>query len=110
MTSKNPSKGEPSLDEIHSILASPIRRVLLDRFLKGETTTIETMATDLAANDEVPYDDPERLKRNLHHIHLPKLAAAGLIDFDHGTGTIRMNGPLEKAYQVMTQAAGSGGA
>lgn len=109
MPSKNPSKGEPSLDEIHSILANPTRRALLDRFLEGETTTIETMATDLAANDEVPYDDPERLKQILHHIHLPKLAAAGLIDFNHGTGTIRMNGPLEKVYRVMTQATGSGG-
>ena len=109
MSNKNPAKGKPSLNEIYSILANPTRRALLDRFLEDETTTIETMATDLAVNDEVPYDDPERLKRNLHHIHLPKLDAAGLIDFNHGTGTIRMNGPLENVYRVMTQATSSGG-
>lgn len=99
MSSSPTQNTELIRDRVFDILADPIRRALLDGLRRAETITLETLAHDLVANDEVPDEDLERLKTKLYHIQLPKLAAAGLIDFDHSAGTIRPNGTLESAWQ-----------
>ena len=83
-----------SIDETLEILADPRRRATL-RYLKDSDAEVvdlerlvESVATELGTR---PGDGPGagRLRVSLRHVHLPKLASAGLVDYDSVEGTLR---------------------
>lgn len=73
--------------ERYRLLAADRRRLALD-ILAGQTTPVELeeLAAGIAAReDESTSVDEETLERvaiTLHHTHLPKLAEAGVLDYD----------------------------
>ena len=84
-------------ERIYKILSHPTRRVLLHVLRGIETpTTIETVANEVAQTEKT-----RQLEVALHHSHLPKMADAGVIDYDPETGTIRTNDTIDKVYSVL---------
>jgi len=77
-----------STDTAYEALADPLRRetlCLLDR-KDDQTITRETLVDSLATL----YDPTrEQIELGLNHTHLPKLAAAGFIEYDDRSGVIR---------------------
>ncbi|WP_115865105.1 DUF7344 domain-containing protein [Halorussus litoreus] len=45
-------------------------------------------------------DDRETVATALHHVHLPKLADAGLLDYDAGSNTVRFDRHPDREHRV----------
>lgn len=80
----------PSLDTVFDVLSDQERRhvcaYLLD--VKPDVLTVGDMVADLA-DDET---ERRRLATALHHEHLPKLEATGVIEYDPRSRTVRCRG------------------
>lgn len=83
----NPATMELSERERHLLLAEERRRKALDE-LTGRTAPVElaelgravaVRESDVGGPDE---ETVERVAITLHHVHLPKLAQSGLIEYD----------------------------
>lgn len=78
--------------EYHRLLASERRRVTL-AVLESVTgqLSLDRLATAVAASqsgdDETT--DVEEVRITLHHVHLPKLAAAGVVEYDRTHHVVR---------------------
>lgn len=79
-----------SVDTALDILASARRREVL-RYLFDEadrprerSELVDKMADEAAA-------DPASLEAALAHHHLPRLADAGVIEYDHRSGSVRLD-------------------
>lgn len=90
----------PPLDEIFGVLADPMRREVI-RYCAdhaNEPTDLDTIVDYLAEQrrDEDPVDR-DRIAIRLHHLHLPKLAETGLVEFDPESGRLeyRSNDAIE---------------
>ncbi|GCF15511.1 hypothetical protein Harman_34460 [Haloarcula mannanilytica] len=82
---------------VFDCLANDERRTVLSFLLdEGGQVSITDVATHLAV-DEDDADAVHRARVHLHHIHLPKLSAAGLITWSRDQDTVRET-PL--AYQL----------
>ncbi|WP_224448281.1 DUF7344 domain-containing protein [Haloprofundus salilacus] len=83
------------IDRLYSVLANEDRRAVLDYFdgTPGETASLEDLADYLVdRRDGEDARSHERTLVRLHHVDLPKLAAAGIIDYDARTHTISYRG------------------
>lgn len=70
-----------SLDVAFDILADGRRRAVLSYLLKGDDRAdLEDLATHVTSVE--PTGGAKRATATLHHLHLPKLADAGLINYD----------------------------
>ena len=83
----------PSPSERHRILAAERRRLALD-YLADRTgpVDIEELAAAIAAretDENSPDDDTVRqVAISLHHVHLPKMAAIGVIDYEPASSVV----------------------
>lgn len=86
-----------SADVLFDLLANERRRHLLSALEErgDERVTFEELV-DAVTAAEWPEPGPathrERVVIDLHHVHLPKLADAGLIELDPVAGTVRYDG------------------
>lgn len=93
----NPAAASLSLDAILSLLAHHQRRDLL-RYLaddRDQTAGIDDcIAFILRREEERSGDRPayDQVEANLHHLHIPKLAEAGVLDYDPRNKEIRYRG------------------
>ncbi len=78
-----------SLDALFAALADPRRRTILDVLShQFGPIHVETLARELGADErdvpesEVSTGTVDRMLARLHHVHLPRLSAAGLIEYD----------------------------
>jgi len=94
-----------SLDTVFDLLSNAHRRYLLYYLLtiKGDVVEFEAAVNavckyEAAGTDSDDYATFETIRMELHHSHLPKLAEAGVIDYDRRQGTIRATPtpPLEE--------------
>lgn len=69
------------------------------------TRVIDAITECLAEVGQIQYENSDQVKVQLYHIHLPKLAATGMIDYDQETGLIQTTEAVESANQVMTAVA-----
>ncbi|WP_418286026.1 DUF7344 domain-containing protein [Halorubrum sp. DTA46] len=106
MTSSNTA----SLGETFDLLTHPYRRYVL-YYLRthSEVVAIDTLTAMLANELEDPSataanDTTERIEIALHHMHLPKLADAGLITFARGGQSVAFDG-INGHGQFIDQAA-----
>lgn len=75
-----------SLDRIFDALADERRRDAVAYLTETQGAVSRGDLVDYVAADDPGTDDArlERLTAQFHHRHLPKLAAAGLVDYDEG--------------------------
>lgn len=108
----------PPPDSLFGILSDVHRRRVLWFLLERSDTTVEELADVLAgwrAADEafVDADDRRELLVSLHHVHLPRLADAGLVTYDADAGSVRLSSlpdPVESVIEFgyrYEQAVGS---
>ena len=94
------STGDPSsLDGLFRSLADDRRRTILDVLThQVGPIHVETLARELCAKEqsiaesEVPADEVEEIHGSLRHRHLPRLADAGLVDYDPEGETVGYEG------------------
>lgn len=85
----------PSLDACLQLVADRHRRRVIHHLRRedDETTTFDDLVEQLSRRDSDPDNGPPRsrdqLAIQLHHAHLPKLAAHGVVEFDPGSGAVR---------------------
>jgi hypothetical protein len=90
---------ELPLSERYRLLASEYRRLTIS--ILAETSSpveLEDLVTEIATRKvEILSDDDavERVTISLHHTHLPKLAKAGLLDYDPGSHLVKSAEPLQ---------------
>lgn len=83
------------VDSELKVIASRERRKVVDHFLTADTevASVEVLSCKLARAkvDDAPGEAPstETVKAALHHVHLPKLADHGLVEYDAQSGTVR---------------------
>lgn len=75
-------------DELLTVLADARRRAILDYFSGSpdDAATVETLTDELQGRDHLD-GDPTAV--GLVHSDLPKMDAAGVVDFDHRTRIVR---------------------
>lgn len=86
------------VDAVFDVLADSRRRYALYCLVQEPDGVLER--SDLAARIEATEEGTERdetngaaaIRRDLHHAQLPKLAEAGVIDYDTRQGTVRYTG------------------
>lgn len=107
-----PAAGErPSLDATFELLAHPYRRAVLDS-LDGHRTMRTAELVDAVAerlpdgpSDGRPADARARIRRGLHHTHLPKLQGAGAVRYDRGPGLVTATEHADWLLSVCRHAA-----
>lgn len=90
-----------SEDERNRLLASERRRVTLDVLAdRTAPVSLRDLAAAVAAHEaDVRTDDEavERVAITLHHVHLPKLAALGVVDYDADEARVE-SGPRDAPF------------
>lgn len=77
-----------SLDGIFELLRPERRRnALYALYQRADAVAVADLAEAVASREDA---DPERVTAALYHVHLPKLAAAGVVDFDREEGRVRL--------------------
>ncbi|AGB39221.1 DUF7344 domain-containing protein [Natronococcus occultus] len=105
-----------TIDESLSLLSNRRRRDVLYRLSEADVTSVDSLAATIAAREasvpaeQLSADDRERVRIELYHTHLPKLADRGLIEYDDRSGTVRWTAPtdvleslLECCYELETE-------
>lgn len=85
---------ESTLDSCLELVADPQRRAIVRRLRDdGDGETTVTALLDRLYLESEPEDAPppdrEQFAVQLHHVHLPELAAHGIVDYDPEDGTVR---------------------
>lgn len=83
-----------SLDATLELLANRERRDVLSYLVEApeQTATVEELVDHLVTRNVERTDERPshgHVEATLHHIHMPKLADAGVIDFDPGSQVVR---------------------
>ena len=100
----------PELDETtrHRLLSDPQRRFVIESLYTGgrTETTLDAVANDLdrvaRRDDSVAQGIRRNLRCRLHHVHLPMLSDAGLVDYDASAKRLRFPGPAVVAIPTDT--------
>jgi hypothetical protein len=83
----------------HELLAKERRRTVLSLLNEGELPVeLDSLTERVAAEGEPAQKAPgtERAVRtSLHHVHLPKLDDAGVLDYDSETNRVESYEPLQ---------------
>lgn len=90
-------------DEVFTLLADRRRRQVLRFFDDRDRATIEDLVDSFAV--EIDSDEWGKLAASLAHIHLPKLAGAGVVDYHARTGTVVATPAIEQLLSVLNLAS-----
>jgi DNA-binding GntR family transcriptional regulator len=95
-------------DEFYRALASLRRRRLLAYLIEQEESTVDELAGMLATREATANDDiatqnaHQRMETSLVHVHLPMLAAAGLVEYDSSEGSV-VSRSLDERIRTLIQ-------
>ncbi|MFB6079513.1 MAG: hypothetical protein ABEJ81_00700 [Haloferacaceae archaeon] len=87
------------LDRAFEMLCHPRRRRILTTFAETDPGDGAFAPDAFRADGE----DPDRVGTELHHVHLPKLADAGYVDWDRDAGRVR-RGPTYDEVEPLLRA------
>lgn len=111
MSSDTDAEADVSADLVFDLLSSQRRRMVLYYLRQtGGEMTVKEISQEIAANENgISIDDLSRQQRkrvyvSLYQTHLPKLAEAGVIDYDRENGVIRLTGRGEEIDQYLDPA------
>lgn len=105
--SASPSDRDADIEDLLHILSNRRRRYVLSYLQRTDDTVVElSELVDWVMTREAEFenDQHETVATTLHHIHLPKLAEVGLIDYDAPSNTIRYDRHPDRE-QLVTLAA-----
>ena len=101
-----PSENDP--DELFTCLASARRRALVDALASHQTPiSDEELARQVAARergvsaDEISTEAVQKIYFSLHHVHLPKLASAGVIEYDVDQNEVTEGSAFETTAEIL---------
>jgi hypothetical protein len=79
-----------TIDRVMVALAEECRRIILAYFEESanETASVDELVEYIVTHQSEPSTEC-KVRQQLHHVHLAKLAAEGLVDYDSRTGTVR---------------------
>lgn len=91
---------------VHDVLASPIRRAVLRELRSRQSRQATVPSLAAAITDQVPAVTDGSLPAVLHHIHLPKLDTAGVVEYDPERTTVRYSGDrtVEKHLEIAPES------
>ncbi|HZD42558.1 MAG TPA: hypothetical protein VE134_00730 [Methanomicrobiales archaeon] len=94
-------------DVVYSILADSERRAIVRNLAaNGASGTISDLIQWVPEQrDAVTNEDEQALHIRLHHLHLPKMAEAGIIEYDHDDGRVSLTTRGEDVEAVRKQTA-----
>jgi hypothetical protein len=92
------SDGSRSLDRAFDALRHPYRRRILLLVGEHEPRDEAAFAADTLATDD---DDLALLTTELYHVHLPKLATAGYVDWDEDAHTVRRGPAFDEVAPLL---------
>lgn len=98
-------------DEHFDLLGSWQRRFLLQHLQRHPTpVSVEHLATELVDSSNRGELRVDEAKLQLRHVHLPKLATAGLVEYDPSAGTVEPTasttgpgGPIERVGAAVNE-------
>lgn len=73
------------------------RRAVASLLDRGGPIGLEDLVQRLLPDGDTEAPTAERLTVELHHVHLPKLAAVGLVEYDADEGVVRDGEAIERA-------------
>lgn len=97
-------------DEFYAALASRRRRRTLHYLLEAGESTVEDLATVLCGWEATTTGtmqrpaDRSRRRTELRHRHLPRLADAGLIDYDRDDGSVSLDTLHPRVAEVVRRS------
>ncbi|WP_458209106.1 DUF7344 domain-containing protein [Haladaptatus sp. NG-SE-30] len=100
------------VDEAYSLLSDPRRRYIMYYLTREEDSVspselakqIVAWETDVPVS-EVPEDDTDAVLTSINHVHLPKLADAGIITYKPNPGNVELDGEIEAMTPYLEYAA-----
>ncbi|WP_225741162.1 DUF7344 domain-containing protein [Halorussus halophilus] len=92
--SEHDSLETPEIDVLLEALADQQRRCILEQLVEADdgVATFSELIDRVLATSRGPNGSRERVATSLHHRHLPKLADAGLVEYDARSETARYRG------------------
>lgn len=91
----SPATDAQDLDERYSLLSDRQRRCVVEILSEEDPPiALRELATEVASreteagSENVPSDTIDEIAVTLHHIHLPKLDAANIVDYDVKANTV----------------------
>lgn len=110
---ENATQAPPELDEVFAALGHPRRRYLLHALLDGRSEqTLDELATSITAweqdepREAVTAEERDRCRVALYHTHIPKLADAGILDYESDDDVVVRTTNTEQAQAVLTGIGG----
>ncbi|WP_277554091.1 DUF7344 domain-containing protein [Halobaculum limi] len=85
-----------TLDSMFDALCHPYRRRVLLELLKQDQVKTPEFIHETVDAVSLESTTPERLKVDLHHVHLPKLASKGYIDWTPETKLVQRGPNLDE--------------
>lgn len=91
---RQPDRDSLPTDELHRLLANSRRRLVLSYLQShpAEGAAVDDLVGAVARGEQPdpgPATHRERIQVDLHHVHLPKLADAGVVGYDPVAGTVQ---------------------
>ena len=108
MSGETTSEVHRSVD-IWDLLSHPLRRRLLVELPDHDNpVSLHALVDDLAGSGTTGSDeslDPDDVRAQLHHVHLPKLSTAGWVEYDAETAVVRYEQRTEAVRSDLRSAA-----
>lgn len=101
------------LDETLELLADRTRRRLVTRLRGADELSVAQLADELAGHGETRTDGGTSeggrriVEVRLRHVHLPRLADAGVIDYDPEVGSVEPTDGTESICEVLDAVSGT---
>ncbi|MDS0293053.1 DUF7344 domain-containing protein [Halogeometricum luteum] len=98
-----------SFDAAFDVLSNARRRYVVDCLRGRDSAALAALADDVAARERRAEDDAdpdaETVAVSLYHVHLPKLAEAGLVEYDSERRTAALREGVGRLAPVFGFAA-----
>lgn len=111
----NPMVRDENTDRVLRALAARRRRVALSLLRDLGTLTLADLADELAERehgttiDRIPPEKVKTTYMSLYHRHVPKLEAAGLVEYDQERDMVAPTDRLERVSDTLDEFLGGDG-
>lgn len=102
--------GDLSIDVVFDLLADRRRRHVLACLLDGDRAiALSDLAEDVAVREhdrpriEIPKERAQAIRTSLYHVHVPKLADAGVIEYDRDRNLVRASDTAVRVEHALSR-------